>query len=419
MKIHKNIIPILICALAASCTSAKDQASHIPQSWRANSNALPEESENSKITSSMDRMLNLGLSTLESQSTSGQDSEQKSQWKLRGLMWNFGVSSSGILGLVFGSGKVGLETIYTRKDISEKSTTSLKDTTLSAMEFTGTEKTTEIPPQFEATIRSLVSKGKLRNEAHLRKELISATDRFREMIRAVKSVPDSLHNFYLHGIQIELSFDAEGNLVAPISAGTSLGFRFNWVREKSTNHPDSDDEPKTEFGKNMSRQLGALVQNISADMDSLVEGPTAENINSNGYQLMEIKPYIAIGQEGNIGIASVSSEWLAMLRFYRKENPSKELTKLAPPSENLPVFVGNTESGSIIIQANHWRFTRGLRRAMKIANFFAQRSNGLNSSKWQLKEFSPSFEVTKNGSIGLVSVEGTAGIEISFSKLEQ
>ena len=75
-------------------------------------------------------------------------------------------------------------------------------------------------------------------------------------------------------------------------------------------------------------------------------------------------------------------------------------------------------AGAPPLQISQERLSLGLGRALRMARFFFEQAKPSNTRSWKIIELETDFATSVAGDVQLVSVEGTAQIDLTFHPRE-
>jgi len=167
--------------------------------------------------------------------------------------------------------------------------------------------------------------------------------------------------------------------------------------------------------------MNGLSQDIAA---AVARNPSLEG---SPYVLKQVKLSLGISQGGNIGIATEDASILGTVEFDKADAPAEKQT--ATSGGNLRILSAQKSQDSAALtyaaangishdadsfMISHEKLRDGLARAVLIGDYFGKRAKGAESATWKIIEISPEFDLSIGGAMGLKTITGTAGIELTF-----
>jgi hypothetical protein len=265
-------------------------------------------------------------------------------------------------------------------------------------------------------------------KAELRKNLRQHLRKFRDLTSGIEEAPTDL-SWYVGKVRFDLEISATGRVKFG-SVGGDVKIRLEWfhVQKKSTVLvPRANPQ-----NQNQNQSLRELAQAISEDL-------TAAGTRSSVPTFKTTYVYLALGMtaSGNVGVAKGSASAVGTIYFMPAEKPARQ--RLFAPQAKMSQAswyiidsdsrslryaknqgietvsaMGLTGDNTTLFKANRQVFREGLRKAMRISDFFADRAAQAQDSEWEIFKLRPTFALSVSGGLSLVTLTGTATVQIEL-----
>jgi hypothetical protein len=274
--------------------------------------------------------------------------------------------------------------------------------------------------------------GKVKNETALRHNLDEAATEFFELARAV---PDQNgRRWWASRLRVDVWIDIEGKVHPEVSVGAEVKLRFEWFRlmTKDGRSMPVVQEPLSEKQEKFNR----FVRETSDDARDV----SYETFQKSGFFPNYIKMGIGLTAKGDFGVVKFGGGLYGYLYLStdapgrggnRPVSPAPAVTTPALLIENdpkpehltyarqegIPFEVTAQNRGfikQIVYKIERGKFRRGLMRSVKLSSRMTERAAKPNGRKWKIHEIRPSFELSIGGDFKLVSVYGSAMLEMSY-----
>ncbi|MGZ3706191.1 MAG: hypothetical protein ACXWP1_09925 [Bdellovibrionota bacterium] len=407
-----------LCALLclAGCSKPHDSnppAAAAPSSWTT----LPEaggstsyEEPSSEFTKAVESKLSTSSLALEAASP---EKPRAGKWHLGGMMANFGLSVGGIFGFIGAAGTTSLEVIWTRT-LNQRA----KHAAQAALKISPNSSELELRGRLEPMIKVAAASGRFPDNENVRNGLFARALGFRKLCAALARVR-APNKFHASELRLEIDIDASGQITPVIAAGGSVALRFDWDFDDPV--PGVEARPATAFEKSLASLVNGLSQDIAG---AVARYPSLEG---SPYELKQVKFSLGISESGDIAIATEDSAIIGTVEFERAD----ELPEISPasPAGNVrilnakksqnPATLAFAAANGITHNADtfvipHEKLRNGLARAVRIGAYFGKRAKAAESATWKIIEISPEFDLSIGGTLGLKTIAGTAGIELTF-----
>ncbi|MGZ3769445.1 MAG: hypothetical protein ACXVCP_13050 [Bdellovibrio sp.] len=369
-------------------------------------------------------------------------------WHLETFTTELSVVGSGLIGVLTGKGTATAQAYWRKHRPPEtKPARMLPEEEPSSIPTLNIENVTSessITTQIEPMIKAALATKKIQNETAFRKNTETAAVEFFNLVNGIQDEPSS--RWWVSGFRIEFTVSASGVLTPAVPVATVGGdvrLRFDWRRLSRTQAPRL---MQNKLAKNFSGVLGFsgsqsklqgdlqdLVFRLSEDLNSAVD----EDLKNKGF-----KPYIfrfglTFTAAGNVGIAKSSASALAGIVLNAdvndparsfvsskhdgdilliEKNPSEEHLQFA--SNNLVPVSVESNKAKAVYKLNRENLKKGLRKAVKMGNFFISAGQKANSKKWKLYQMKLGVEFSITGSVALVKYSGTSTAEFGFYNMK-
>jgi len=332
-------------------------------------------------------------------------------WGPYGYVTTLGVTTAGKLGLVGLKGLAAVEVYWRKKAASNNKAVEENNDYSQAGAYEGFltgDQDAEVEAQVQSALVAVKGSGRVQNldkaEAGIRTYLKS----FSKMASEIQNSPRNFGHWYLDAMRIDLSVAASGNVTPVISVGGGVLVRIFWhgVRAKATT-------PAPVVTEVPNNHLARFIADMALLADSL---PVDKEIAKTGLGLKAIR--IGVGVTAGGKIAIVGANGGLVFNIFLAHNPkyhSANGKEMAAPAAG-EILVSHENNGETqITPVNMTKMRKGLIRAMKLSRPFLKKASKPNLKfepfmMWNI------FALNASGGVGLVTLGGTAQLQLIFKK---
>jgi hypothetical protein len=467
MKKFKSVLTLtfVLSVMSASALSATPSA--LPQSWfelpedapvsiqsALNSQQMSEATEDAAAdtAASIEKIFELNANALNRTASNASQTEPSSQvsnltaerpadwtpWHLEFFTTDLTLSATGKVGVMTLSGSPGIQAYWRKQGPKPAVAAALEDeqtpSALPSLEVAPEAQPADIARQVEPVVQMVLAQGKVQNESRLRSELKRAVEEFRQLVLVVEADQPGT-SYWVSGFRIDLSIAASGD-VSFGTFGIDTRIRLEWkraMRAKSANHAQKDALASAASMSHLQASLREFVRNIATDL----EEASAQNPHR-----AEFKPYgyrvgLGLNAGKDFGFGKGSATIIGHINFSRDMKKPVVYPTHPAPATGSYLMIEKTNSpqlaqhlafasmasipsqsspSDVTFSVDRARFRKGLSRAMKMGNFFAERTAKTNSSsaQWKIFEMKVGFDLSVTGGSVLNKNKLQATSEMAF-----
>jgi hypothetical protein len=326
--------------------------------------------------------------------------DAKKTWSLQSIKTELALSAEGTIGVMGAGGEAALELVWIRKGTSNGSSSFVENSAPEAEEIqmNGEMNEAAILKEITPIVDMALSSQRGPKRQKVLQRLYSEAIKFQKTIRELESTP-VMGPWYAYKYQLELYVSAEGDVLF-FEVGNAIRLRLEWWRLKKDQAPliQSPFAP-TELSEN-----AKFIAGIASDLEAM------GNLNfENGFKLNCLKVGVGTTVKGNLLIVKSKASATGSI-FFKRDDISQESFALPNLMEEVSSY-GMIEN-NVIKQIPRMSFRSGIEKAAKIATFFAKHAKTSEESKFELRVIETELELFTNGGIGIVNVEGSAGLTL-------
>ncbi|HUP58319.1 MAG TPA: hypothetical protein VM598_12755 [Bdellovibrionota bacterium] len=410
---------VVCLALISGCRAPGSAL--VPEEWYR----LPEDGPAASATreqevalgSHVDRLLGVQRAALDALPGEAQG------WHLEYMLTDLAISAGGTLGTLIMKGTPSVMLAW-RKQYERKAAPGEPPVGTADLLALGDAPSDHLARELEPSIRAAVDSGKVRDEAALRRGLLSAAADFTVLARQLARTEAS--DWWVSRYRVDLAADASGNVTPATTLGAEVRFRFEWHRMMRKTAKTAGDERPVD--PELARFVSAMIQDLREVTISSREFSDA------GFQAYGFRVGVGFTAKGTIAIGKSSSTItgqvyfstnarkpvpnpsptsspredgaLSLLDEARPERMSKALSTGVPFREEGP--------GRVSYRLDRAAFRDGLRKATSIGGFFARRAARASAGKWKVYELRTALDLSFTGKLGLSEAGGVATAQVSF-----
>jgi hypothetical protein len=335
-------------------------------------------------------------------------------WHLDGMVGYFAVSQGGILGALLYSGTESIKLTWQKSTAAPAAAAPPKPAPLLAMRVTPDMQSQDIPAALEPSIQVALASGAIQDEGTFRKNILLHAEKFFNICQLLNQISRS-PGWYVDGYQLDVNFSASGQVTPLIGVGGSVNLYFDWSRT-------TDTTPKvasSDYPAETTTQLNGFVQLMSAAIPEAIQD--SSEIEKAGFKLDMVQVGLGITAGGDVGVVQATGGDIGRILFKRdltvNQTPSG-LASPAPVAEQLNIVSTDKTDGETVVRVDSRKFKNGLKKAIKMASYFAQRANKKTNSKYKLNQIEAEFDTSLSGDLKLATVNGLGQFVLDFDLIK-
>jgi hypothetical protein len=365
-------------------------------------------------------------------------------WRLAGLSTDFALTVDGTFGALLAEGVASVTATWLKDDdLGASSALASERGRKSNLVIRGTATPDQVARELEPTIRAALSTGRFRDEGALRRNVLAAASDFRAVAGQLSSLKALGSSFAPTAFRLEIGVNGDGQITPVLAVGAEINLRFDWMIQYGDSGALADEVPQSELGRN----LETFVRAVAPDLDAAAA--EARKVESDGYAFESVRIEIGPQANGTIGIASGGVNVMGGITFgsdradcydpdgdgdcHQPPHPklvsaesegSIALIDSNPKPEHLSyassigapfaALKGPLPQAGVVYQISHRKFREGIRKAVRMGQFFAHHAAKARHGKWRISEIESEFDLSLSGTVGLVTVGGTGELELEF-----
>jgi hypothetical protein len=406
-------------------------------------------SEMQTVTRSLDHVLGMHSEVLDEVAESDAVAERdaaianleqdgKKAWRLSHIALDLGLSAQGTIGLLLAKGEA-LVNVYWRhlgapnnRDADER--TPWPDDGAS-LAFSAPLTHDEVVARVEPLIRSVMATGAVRDEARLRAELTAQAQQFNDMLFGI--MDDHGAAWALNRLRLDFTIAASGMVQPGLTIGGGLRIRFDWFRPAvapaSLAMLERSGTPIGDRAGRFIAQLAAELQQVNFDA---AQQPASLRLNQVVFSL-------GMWGNGNFGVAKGSLSLIGYAYFARQALAEPQPYRLddaalleggipliddAPTADHVayadrhhiahepaPALAGDRERNGGIFRVPTRGLQLGLEKTAEMGSYLADRADQQQPQHWAVDQLRAQFALSLGGTAGIVTIAGTAGVQLIFN----
>jgi hypothetical protein len=147
----------------------------------------------------------------------------------------------------------------------------------------------------------------------------------------------------------------------------------------------------------------------------------SSEIEKAGFKLDMVQVGLGITAGGDVGVVQATGGDIGRILFKRdltvNQTPSG-LASPAPVAEQLNIVSTDKTDGETVVRVDSRKFKNGLKKAIKMASYFAQRANKKTNSKYKLNQIEAEFDTSLSGDLKLATVNGLGQFVLDFDLIK-
>jgi hypothetical protein len=231
--------------------------------------------------------------------------------------------------------------------------------------------------------------------------------------------------WHVAGYQLQLTFNASGDITPELGIGGGMTLYFDWETNGA--------EVKIPTLTNAELELKSSMLPFVSSMSSMISTAKAESrtLRHSGFELGVFQIGIGMGAGGDIGVASVQGLVIGRIVFKKDETPALTTYSLAQPlpamdrtvkilarSKNAGLF-SQTSSASSQDEADVklTTFADSIGKAIEMGTFFAERAKKADTTNFKCIEIEAGFDASVTGDLVFATVSGYGLIRLGFERV--
>lgn len=380
----------------------------------------------------------VGLSAQQDESHSERLPKDWTPWHLDGLEASFGVQDTGFFGILLFNGSASVKGTWQRQTTKNKfdlATTPARKPrkAKSAIKISNRMSDRDLLRAIEPAVRAAVATRSVRNENALRKNLLTEARRFAGHCRLMQLLP-ATEVWKLNEFQLWVAVTVEGQVSTTIAAAGSMSLYFVWQMPDETERAQLRAEKLSSFSVQEQVKLDRLSSFVKTITQVIPDAHReSTELRRMGFDFNGFQMGFYVGVEADFGIAAGQAQVGFKLIFAKSEQSISAVsdTTLSPKTqsrENLPVVyyrpasrLGISEKSSKVEfgEISRDQLKTGLRFAMEMGTYFAERAREVDADEWKLASLQAEFGLLVGGEIKLVALESQTSFGFSFERLTE
>lgn len=339
----------------------------------------------------------------------GAETVSGSRWFLQSIKTEMAVEAEGTLGVLGVGGEAALELVWIKKPanptalMTEVAPRLEEETTEDAEEIQVSTSMSEeaLKKEIAPVVDLAMATGHVKKRQGLLNNLLGHALKFQETARELESSP-VMGPWYVYKYQLELYVSAEGK-IALFKIGNAVRLRLEWYRlQKEGVAPVQPPMMNHELSAN-----AKFVASVASDVATLDQVPF-----NNDFRLNCMKIGVGTTVKGNLFFVKSKARAVGSLFFKRDVQEAPEIV----PQLMTEVSDYTMADKDSIVEIPRWSFRKGLQKAAAISRFFASNAKIKGEGQFELSVIETEFELYGSGGLGLVTVEGAAGVTLFVTR---
>lgn len=364
-------------------------------------------------------------------------------WHLDGMIANFTINIGGLFGVLMGDGTATVKGIWKQKRPEKPAVLKLKKP--ATVKFNGKMTEKDVPGMMEPLVRAAVATKSVADKDRLRRNLNRKGRQFLTLARALSRVKNR-RAWKVEGFELQLSFDAYGQISPSVGVGGTFTVYLEWEREDGGEPGGLTEEGLTGVDDS------PIYRNLNAFTDlmaSLIPEFRAESaaVRRYGFEFSEFQVGVSVTAGGDIGIAALAGSVSGKLKFKKAgagdrdfvepqdapEPPESVVLKIIGPAadaERMAFAAANnirvsragrlwgTDEEAMVYEVTRGRFREGMKNAMTMAGYFAGKARSADTARWAIDHLEAEFSASITGDLKVVTVSVQGQVTLGFDRLE-
>jgi hypothetical protein len=310
---------------------------------------------------------------------SGAAPAPSSAWHLAAMSAGFGFSPDGIFGAITATGTVSVSATWENK----AETSAVSRSNPRAVVLSASMNETDFEQQLEPAIRLALTSGAVKDEAALRSNLHAKARVFFQLAQALSAV-NSGTEWDVSGLQLQLSFNASGDVIPLVQVGGTASLTLLWQKPSGLENVSSNNST-------LSHNLSQLSKAISAEIPLAVAESNA--LSASGFELNQLLVGIILTASEDVAIGQAGGSLSGELKFARRKG--------APHAQ---------------VQTSNDQFSSGLKEAIDLSSTLAKLGAAQDTKNWKLTSVSTTFSASASGKLTFVTTGAKGQIGLSFKR---
>ena len=368
-------------------------------------------------------------------------SSTQNLWHLGNFSTELSLTVGGQLGILGIKGISNTFVFWSRRGTTTYSNLEADSPAARNVLISGEQNKELILAEIEPIVRIAKSRG-VKPIKQLRKNLLQAALDFQTLALGIEN--SSTHRWRVCGFRFDFMIGARGNLTpitVPASIGGDLRFRFEWFQKPGQNVL-ARLQPRPKLAENLyqwirkmrwaladfpaealpgfnAKRMGFGI-GITGGLDVGLAKGSAEAI---GFLIFEpnpnYNPQFALSTEETLKATENLSDQILVIESAQSSSLTQHLDYANQTGIRYSKFSGslnaNPRVGQVGYYANLKDFSKGLKKAAKIAKYFLKPSRRLAQRKWAVSNIVLAFSLNITGGIGLVTLGGDPTVIFAYA----
>lgn len=340
----------------------------------------------------------------------GAETIQGSRWFLQSIKTEMAVEAEGAIGIMGVGGEAALELIWIRKNDSSKAVMAEvapqleeeAEDSAEEIQVSTSMNEEELKKEIAPVVDLAMASGHVKKRQGLLNGLLDHALNFQKTAAELESAP-VMGPWYVYKYQLELYVSTEGK-IALVEIGNSVRLRLEWYRlQKEGTSAARPPMLASELSPN-----ARFVASVASDVTTLDQVPF-----NNGFRLNCMKIGVGTTAKGNLFFVKSKARAVGSLFFKRDVQHAPEIVPQL--MTEVSDYTLADKSGSMV-EIPRWSFRKGLQKAASISRFFADNARTKGEGQFELSVIETEFELYGTGGLGLVTVEGAAGVTLFVTR---
>lgn len=365
-------------------------------------------------------------------------------WHMDGMIASFAVDVGGIFGVLTADGTATVKGTWQQS--APAGPKAVKPLKKNSLRLSAEMSLSDLKRALEPSIRTAIATHAMGNESELRRNLSARGSDFLQLVKVLDGVP-ARPGWHVDSLQLQLTFDADGQLTPVVGIGGQLNVFLDW--QKSSVAGTKGAIRTGELFRNVvafAQSLGALIPEALLD---------AKAIRSSGLALDQFQVGVAVIEGAQIGVVQNTNTIQGKIIFKRdkgakdtdtassvsqlaaRETAMSDVSKPAWQAQAIPFVmrvgapqafaaassgtgVGQIESSNAqltLVQVPVDAFRAGLSRAVQMGSYFAQRAEEADTRRWQVTQIETEFDASVGGAFKLATVTSQGQFVLDFDRI--